>query len=122
MLSEFEIFPNLISRTKMIKIFIHFIEDFDDQYVIKGNNKIILSIERCSKAILYIGIDNNNKQNIENNEILIKLIYFLEKLGQTKGLKSVSLKSGNVSIQKDFIKIVQQIKNKIISNEKVEML
>ena len=122
MLSEFEIFPNLISRTKMIKIFIHFIEDFDDKYVIKGNNKIILSIERCSKAILYIGIDNNNKQNIENNEILIKLIYFLEKLGQTKGLKSVSLKSGNVSIQKDFIKIVQQIKNKIISNEKVEML
>ena len=121
MLSEFEIFPNLISRTKMIKIFIHFIEDFDDKYVIKGNNKIILSIERCSKAILYIGIDNNNKQNIENNEILIKLIYFLEKLGQTKGLKSVSLKSGNVSIQKDFIKIVQQIKNKITSNEKVEM-
>ena len=80
-----------------------------------------MSIERCSKAILYIGIDNNNKQNIENNEILIKLIYFLEKLGQTKGLKSVSLKSGNVSIQKDFFKIVQQIKNKITLNEKVEM-
>ena len=114
MLSEFEIFPNLISKTKMIKIFIHFIENFDDVYLIKGNNKIYLSLDRCAKAILFIGIQyNNNNNEIESNEILVKLFYFLQKMIQTNGLKNVSLKSGNVSIQKDFKKVVDELSNKI---------
>ncbi len=114
MLSEFEIFPNLISKTKMIKIFIHFIENFDDVYLIKGNNKIYLSLDRCAKAILFIGIQyNNNNNEIESNEILVKLFYFLQKMIQTNGLKNVSLKSGNVSIQKDFKKLVDELSNKI---------
>ena len=114
MLSEFEIFPNLISKTKMIKIFIHFIENFDDVYLIKGNNKIYLSLDRCAKAILFIGIQyNNNNNEIESNEILVKLFYFLQKMIQTNGLKNVSLKSGNVSIQKDFKKLVDELNNKI---------
>ena len=114
LLSEFEIFPNLISKTKMIKVFIHFIENFDDEYLIKGNNKIFLSLNRCAKAILFIGIQKNiNNNEIESNEILVKLVYFLQKMLQTKGLKNISLKSGNVSIQKDFKKLVDDISNKI---------
>ena len=114
MLSDFEIFPNLISKTKMIKIFIHFIENFDEEYLIKGNNKIYLSLNRCAKAILFIGIQNDKNNNgIESNEILVKLVYFLQKMLQTKGLKNISLKSGNVSIQKDFKKLVDDISNKI---------
>jgi hypothetical protein len=98
----------------MIKIFIHFIENFDDVYLIKGNNKIYLSLDRCAKAILFIGIQyNNNNNEIESNEILVKLFYFLQKMIQTNGLKNVSLKSGNVSIQKDFKKLVDELSNKI---------
>ena len=117
LLTDFEIFPDLISRTKMIKIFIHFIDNFDREYVIKGNNKIVLSLERCAKAILFIGIGGNDKKDNGNNdseEFLIKLIYFLQRMGQTKGIKNVSLKSGNISTQRDFIKFVEDMKNKII--------
>ena len=117
MLSDFEIFPNLISKTKMIKIFIHFIENFDEEYLIKGNNKIYLSLNRCAKAILFIGIQNDKNNNgIESNEILVKLFYFLQRIGQTKGFKNISLKSGNVSIQRDFKKLIDEICNKINNN------
>ena len=117
LLTDFEIFPDLISRTRMIKIFIHFIDNFDREYVIKGNNKIVLSLERCAKAILFIGIGGNDKKDNGNNdsgEILVKLIYFLQRMGQTKGIKNISLKTGNISTQRDFIKFVEDMKNKII--------
>ena len=45
---------------------------------------------------------------------MVKLIYFLQRMGQTKGIKNVSLKSGNISTQRDFIKYVEDMKNKII--------
>ena len=84
---------------------------------IKGNNKIYLSLDRCAKAILFIGIQyNNNNNEIESNEILVKLVYFLQKMLQTKGLKNISLKSGNVSIQRDFKKLIDEICNKINNN------
>ena len=98
-LCDFEIFPDLISRTRMIKIFIHFIDNFDREYVIKGNNKILLTLERCAKAILFIGIGGSDKKNnkSDSNEVLINLIYFLQRMGQTQGIKNVSLISGNIS-------------------------
>ena len=115
-LCDFEIFPDLISRTRMIKIFIHFIDNFDREYVIKGNNKILLTLERCAKAILFIGIGGSDKKNNKNdsNEVLINLMYFLQRMGQTQGIKNVSLISGNISTQRDFIKYVENLKNKII--------
>ena len=115
-LCDFEIFPDLISRTRMIKIFIHFIDNFDREYVIKGNNKILLTLERCAKAILFIGIGGSDKKNnkSDSNEVLINLIYFLQRMGQTQGIKNVSLISGNISTQRDFIKYVENLKNKII--------
>ena len=122
-LCDFEIFPDLISRTRMIKIFIHFIDNFDREYVIKGNNKILLTLERCAKAILFIGIGGSDKKNnkSDSNEVLINLIYFLQRMGQTQGIKNVSLISGNISTQRDFIKYVENLKNKIIpSNYNIE--
>ncbi len=122
-LCDFEIFPDLISRTRMIKIFIHFIDNFDREYVIKGNNKILLTLERCAKAILFIGIGGSDKKNnkSDSNEVLINLIYFLQRMGQTQGIKNVSLISGNISTQRDFIKYVENLKNKIIpSNYNME--
>ena len=115
-LCDFEIFPDLISRTRMIKIFIHFIDNFDREYVIKGNNKILLTLERCAKAILFIGIGGSDKKNnkSDSNEVLVNLIYFLQRMGQTQGIKNVSLISGNISTQRDFIKYVENLKNKII--------
>ncbi len=123
LLTDFEIFPDLISRTRMIKIFIHFIDNFDREYVIKGNNKILLTLERCAKAILFIGIGGSDKKNnkSDSNEVLINLIYFLQRMGQTQGIKNVSLISGNISTQRDFIKYVENLKNKIIpSNYNME--
>jgi hypothetical protein len=35
-------------------------------------------------------------------------------MGQTKGIKNISLKTRNISTQRDFIKFVEDMKNKII--------
>ena len=57
-------------------------------------------------------IKKNNKS--DSNEVLVNLIYFLQRMGQTQGIKNVSLISGNISTQRDFIKYVENLKNKII--------
>ena len=118
-LFDFEIFPDLISRTKMIKIYINFIDNFDREYLLKGNNKISLEIDRCVYAIFFIslGEDENNKNFIVNNnnkEILIRLIYFLQRMIQTKGLDKMSIKNGNNSVQREFIKVFNNLKDKYV--------
>ena len=64
-LSDFEIFPDLVTRTKMIKIFINFINDFDKEFIIKSNNKVFLSIDKCAYAILFIALGSGENTNIK---------------------------------------------------------
>ena len=112
MLCDFEIFPDLISRTRMIKIFLNFIDNFDKDYIITGNNKIALSVDRCANAILFIavGLVENQNVKIDNGELLRKIIYFVQRMIQTKGLEIVTKKSGIIKISREFIKVFNDYK------------
>lgn len=115
MLCDFEIFPDLISRTRMIKIFINFIDNFDKDYIITGNNKISLSVDRCANAILFIavGLLENQNVKIDNGDLLIKMIYFVQRMIQTKGLEIVTKKSGIIKISREFIKVFNEYKKTV---------
>lgn len=117
-LSDFEIFPDLVTRTKMIKIFINFINDFDKEFIIKGNNKVFLSLNKCAYAILFIALSSGENTNfkIDNGEIIIKIMNFIQRMIQTKGLEKITIKSGKPKIGKDFIKMFTLYKNQYKKN------
>ena len=112
-LSDFEIFPDLVTRTKMIKIFINFINDFDKEFIIKSNNKVFLSIDKCAYAILFIALGSGENTNIkiDNGEIIIRIMNFIQRMIQTNGLEKITIKSGKPKIGKDFIKMFSFYKN-----------
>jgi hypothetical protein len=66
-----------------------------------------------------LGEEENNKNYVVNNnnnnkEILIRLIYFLQRMIQTKGLDKMSIKNGNNSVQREFIKVFNNLKDKYV--------
>lgn len=117
-LSDFEIFPDLVTRTKMIKIFINFINDFDKEFIIKSNNKVFLSIDKCAYAILFIALGSGENTNIkiDNGEIIIRIMNFIQRMIQTNGLEKITIKSGKPKIGKDFIKMFSFYKNQYKKN------
>ena len=114
-LCDFNIFPDFITRTKMIKIFINFIDDFDDIYLLKGNNKVRNNVEDCAYSLFYIGIAGNNIENNINNNLEIKILNYLQRIVQSNNLGKLSIKNLRNTLQKDFIYSFYQIQEFILN-------
>ena len=117
-LSDFNLFPDFVPRTKMIKIFINFINNFDDTFLLQGNNKIICEIEDCVYGILYIGIVGNESGNIFNNKKNeINILNFIRRITQCEKLGKISILNLRNTLQKDFLNAYYEIKNYILGDK-----
>ena len=115
-LSDFGIFPEMVQRTKMIKIFINFIENFDELFLLHGNNKVVLDIEACAQAILYIGVGSSDMNDICNLEY--SLLNFFQKIAQSNKLGKICVDNFQNSLQKDFLNLFYALKKQIIGEKK----
>lgn len=120
LLSDFEIFPDLLTRTKMIRIFINFIDNFEREYIIKGDNKVVLDVNKCVYAIMFIAL--SGKGIIDNNgdltlNLLEQMVYFIQRMIQTPGLGKVTIKAGSSKIANTFIKVFNEYKAKVKQRE-----
>ena len=113
-LSDFNIFPDFVQRTKMIKIFINFIDDFDDIFLLQGNNKIVSQIEECAFGILYIALGGSDSINITTDDIEIKLLNFMQVIAQSQNLGKISILNLRNTLQKDFLNTFYEIQNYIL--------
>ena len=120
-LSDFNIFPDYIQKKKMIKIFINFIKDFDDIYLLRGNNKAVSDIKSCAYSIFYIGLGGEEYQNINNEELEIKLFNFIHKIGQSNNLGKISIVGIKNNLQKDFLNILYEIHEYLFKDKKILM-
>ena len=118
-LSDFNIFPDYIQKKKMIKIFINFIKDFDDIYLLRGNNKAVSDIKSCAYSIFYLGLGGEEYQNINNEELEIKLFNFIHKIGQSNNLGKISIVSIKNNLQKDFLNILYEIHEYLFKDKKI---
>ena len=110
-LSDFNIFPDFVQHNKMIKIFINFIDNFDDIYLLQGNNKIVSDIESCSYGILYIGLGGSDVINTSSVNLEIKLLNFMQKIAQSNNLGKISVLNLRNTLQKDFLNAFYEIQN-----------
>ncbi|MCQ2820232.1 MAG: hypothetical protein MJ252_23450, partial [archaeon] len=113
MLCDYEIFPDLLSRTKMIKLFINFINDFDKEYIIRGENKVSVEIESCAMILLFIGIGGGRKDGgctRNQEEMIIRLLNFIQRMIQSKGFEKITIKCGNNKIANEMIKVYNTFK------------
>lgn len=117
-LSDFDIFPALIQRNKMNKIFISFVDNFDETFLMQGNSKVEMSVINCSHALLFIGIIGNESLKNGNLEVDIKLMNFIHRMGQSDKLGKLSIESGKTKIQRDFINCYFVLRNAILDNYK----
>ena len=114
-LSDFNIFPDFVQRTKMIKIFINFIDNFDENFVLKGNNKILSDVESCAYGLLYIGIAGNDYSgNTISGDNEIKILNLIQRIAQSDNLGKISIINLKNSLQKDFLNAFYQIQEFIL--------
>lgn len=116
-LSDFNIFPDFVQHNKMIKIFINFIDNFDDIYLLQGNNKIVSEIESCAYGILYIGLGGSDVINTTSINLEIKLLNFMQKIAQSKNLGKISVLNLRNTLQKDFLNAFYEIQNYLDMHE-----
>ena len=115
-LTDFNLFPDFVQRTKMIKIFINFINNFDDIFLLQGNNKIISDIEDCAYGLLYIAIGGNESGNIINNDNEKKILNFIRRIAQSENLGKISILKLRNTLQKDFLYAYYEIKKFILGD------
>ena len=119
-LSDFKIFPDFVQRTKMIKIFINFIDNFDDEFLLYGNNKVISNIESCAYGILYIGIGGNDSVDIISPDFEIRLLNFIQRIAQSDVLGKISILNLKNNLQKDFLNSFYEIQSYILGDIQVD--
>ena len=120
-LSEFNIFPDLIQRKKMIKIFINFIKDFDDLYLLQGNNKVISLIKNCSYGILYIGLGEEDLENMKYSKPENRLFNFIHKLAQSNNLGKLSILNTKNNLQKKFLNTLYEIQDYLFKEKEFKI-
>ena len=118
-LSDFNIFPDFVQRKKMVKIFINFINDFDNEYLLKGNNKVVSEVKSCAYGILLIGLDNEDIENIKSNELEVKLFNFIHKISQSDNLGKISIINSKNNLQKDFLKVLYGIHDYLFKDKNI---
>ena len=82
----------------------------DDKELDELASKYPSNIEICKK---YLKKLENQNVKIDNGELLIKLIYFVQRMIQTKGLEKVTKKSGIIKISREFIKVFNEYKKTV---------
>ena len=100
----------------MIKIFINFIDDFDDIFLFQGNNKVISKIESCAYGLLYIGLGGNDAGSIISEDFEIKLLNFVQRIAQSDNLGKISILNLKNTLQKDFLNAFYEIQSFILGD------
>ena len=118
-LNEFNIFPDFVQRKKMIKIFINFIKDFDNTYLLKGNNKVVSEVKSCAYGILLIGLDIEDSGDIKSNDLEIKLFNYIHKIAQSENLGKISIINIKNNLQKDFLKSLNEIHDYLFNDKNI---
>jgi hypothetical protein len=86
--SDFEIFPDLVTKSKMFHLFINFVNDFDDNNVIGGNPNFSIHFDQFIGIIIYIAIASKLGGNTADDLVLFKrILYFFQRMLQSEGLK-----------------------------------
>jgi len=116
-LSDFNIFPDFVQRKKMIKIFINFIKDFDEIYLLQGNNKVLSEIKSCAYGIIYIGIIGEDQEQMVQTEPEIKLFNFIHKLFQSNNLGKISILNIKNNLQKDCLNLLYEIHEYLVGEK-----
>ena len=119
-LTDFNIFPDFVQRKKMIKIFINFIKDFDDLYILKGNNKVISEIKNCAYGIIYIGLIGEDSENIRNDEPEIRLFNFIHQFAKSNNLGKISILNLKNNLQTKFLNNLYDIYNYLLKDKEIK--
>ena len=120
-LSDFNIFPDFVQRKKMIKIFINFIKDFDEIYLLQGNNKVLSEIKTCAYGIIYIGIIGEDQEQMVQTEPEIKLFNFIHKLFQSSNLGKISILNIKNNLQKDCLNLLYEIHENLVGEKNYKL-
>ena len=120
-LSDFNIFPDFVQRKKMIKIFINFINDFDEIYLLQGNNKVLSEIKSCAYGIIYIGIIGEDQEQMVQTEPEIKLFNFIHKLFQSNNLGKISIMNIKNNLQKDCLNLLYEIHENLVGEKNYKL-
>lgn len=120
-LSDFNIFPDFVQRKKMIKIFINFIKDFDEMYLLKGDNKVLSEIKSCVYGIIYIGIIGEDQEKIIQIEPEVQLFNFVHKLFQSNNLGKISILNIKNSLQKDCLNTLYEIHEYLVRQKEYKI-
>ena len=103
----------------MIKIFINFIKDFDNTYLLKGNNKVVSEVKSCAYGILLIGLDIEDSGDIKSNDLEIKLFNYIHKIAQSENLGKISIINIKNNLQKDFLKSLNEIHDYLFNDKNI---
>ena len=103
----------------MIKIFINFIKDFDNVFLLQGNNKVVSDVKSCAYGILLIGLDSEGIENIKTNELEIKLFNYIHKIAQSNNLGKISIINIKNNLQKDFLKALNEIYDYLFNDKNI---
>lgn len=114
-LSDFEIFPDLITRAKISRILINFIPNFDREKIVKGDNNIRLNVSMAIQALMFIAIGSNVAMN-DKEDLYVKIVYFIQRMVQSKGIQKVILHMGSRKAANDFISVFNYNKKIIEEN------
>jgi hypothetical protein len=94
---EFDIFPDLVSKSKLQTVFINFIEDFDSLHVLPGDQSFRLNFEKFIGVVIYIAIGAKLGEEVDAFK---RILYFIQKMIQSKGLGSLTKKTGSAKYYK----------------------
>jgi hypothetical protein len=94
--NDFEIFPDLIAKPKVIHLFINFVNDFDQNNVIEGNPDFSIEFDSFIGILIFIAVGSKLGSDTGSDlDLLRRILHFFQRMVQSKGLKNVVIYSGS---------------------------
>lgn len=97
MLADFEIFPDLISKIKVIQLFINFVDDFDKINVIGGDPNFFIEFDSFVGILIFIAVRSKlGGESLNGSDIMFKrILYFFQRMIQSNGLEKIGINTGS---------------------------
>jgi len=101
-ISDFEIFPDLVSKSKVVNFFSNFVKNFDTAHVMLGNPHFSIEFDSFVGVIIFIaiasklGIDSSKDFTDSNLNLFKRIILFFQRMIQSHGLKKIFLLTGSI--------------------------
>jgi hypothetical protein len=97
-LTDFEIFPDLIHKGKVIHLFLNFVKDFDKIYVIEGNPKFAIDFDSFIEVLIFIALNSiisSDSDSGNDLDLYKKILHFFQRMAQSKGVKIIVTLTGS---------------------------